>query len=80
MVVGSCILFFLNILLIKSNNVISQKIILSLLRHRIVQKISFLMTHQHHISTCKIARTVALNNPIVPYMCLIEMKRQNIFL
>ena len=55
--------------LIKSNNVIFQKMaILSWLCHRIVQNVSFLMTSTSYISTSKIARTVALNNPIAPYV------------
>ena len=44
--------------------------ILSWLHHRLVQNVSFLLTS--YLYTSKIARTVALNNPIAP--CLIEMK------
>ena len=47
--------------LIESNNVISQK-------NYNFELTPLSETSTYHISTCKIARTVALNNPIAPYV------------
>ena len=72
MAVGDQASDFSNISLIKSNNVISKNDNFELTSpsYCIVQNASFLLTNIWFISlhTCKIARTVALNNPIAPYV------------